>query len=93
MGLASNLHSILCLILHLYLENSQIKIEGTEVIPIPLFNALDGKCSQDYVARVEPSAIGGKKMAEYLMDAIDNPASLCMKPVSVPSSSLLEMRR
>lgn len=72
---------------------SQIKIEGTEVIPIPLFNALDGKCSQDYVARVEPSAIGGKKMAEYLMDAIDNPASLCMKLVSVPSSSLLEMRR
>ena len=27
--------------------------------------------SEDYVARVEPSAIGGKKMAEYLLDIID----------------------
>ncbi len=27
--------------------------------------------SEDYVARVEPSALGGKKMAEYLLDIID----------------------
>ena len=27
--------------------------------------------SEDYVARVEPSAFGGKKMAEYLLDIID----------------------
>ncbi|KAK1735127.1 hypothetical protein QTG54_014193 [Skeletonema marinoi] len=43
---------------------------GSEVIPIPLFIPLDGTRSEDYVARVEPSAIGGRKMAEYLLDVI-----------------------
>jgi len=38
---------------------------------VPLFHALSGKISEDYVARVEPSATGGKKMAEYLLDIID----------------------
>lgn len=48
---------------------SSITISGTEVIPIPLFHSLDGTRSIDYVARVEPSALGGKKMAELLLDA------------------------
>jgi len=52
---------------------SQIKIPGSEVIPVPLFDVLDGSRSEDYVARVEPSAIGGKKMAEYLLDHIRTP--------------------
>ena len=43
------------------------------MIPVPLFHVLDGKNTEDYVARVEPSALGGKKMAEYLLDVIDNP--------------------
>ena len=38
---------------------------------MPLFHALDGKTTRDYVARVEPSSQGGKKMAEYLLDMID----------------------
>ena len=49
---------------------SRIRIEGSEVIPVPLFNVLDGKQSQHYVARVEPSALGGERMAEFLLDHI-----------------------
>lgn len=52
---------------------SKIKIPGSEVIPVPLFNVLDGKRSEDYVARVEPSAIGGQKMAEFLLDYVEHP--------------------
>lgn len=51
---------------------SRIQIPGCEVIPVPLFHVLDGKNSSDYVARVEPSASGGKKIAHYLLDIIDN---------------------
>jgi hypothetical protein len=42
---------------------------------VPLFNALDGKNSSDYIARVEPSSQGGRKMAEYLLDMIDGPSA------------------
>lgn len=49
----------------------KISIPGTEVIPVPLFNALDGKTPNDYVARVEPSSQGGRKVAEYLLDVIE----------------------
>ena len=38
---------------------------------MPLFNALDGKDSRDYIARVEPSSQGGRKMAEYLLDTME----------------------
>ena len=59
---------------------------------MPLFNVLDGKCSDDYVARVEPSASGGKKMAEYLLDVIDNPVAANLKIASAPTSSLITNR-
>jgi len=49
---------------------SQIKIEGAEVIPIALHEALDFTKSHDYVERVEPSAAGGAKMAKKYYDAI-----------------------
>jgi hypothetical protein len=49
---------------------STIRIPGSRVVPVPLFNVLDGKNSEDYVARVEPSAAGGKKMAEFFLDLI-----------------------
>ena len=49
----------------------KITIPGTEVIPVPFFNVLDGKNSADYIARVEPSSQGGKKMAEYILDVIE----------------------
>ena len=42
---------------------SRIRIPGTEVVPIPLFEVLDAKDPGDYEQRVEPSATGGKKMA------------------------------
>ena len=38
---------------------------------MPLFNVLDGKTTDDYVARVEPSSQGGRKMAEFILDMID----------------------
>lgn len=67
---------------------------GSEVIPVPLFNALDGKHTIDYVARVEPSAIGGKKLAEFLLDVIDDPSiTTGMGAMSAPSSTLITERR
>jgi len=48
------------------LSTTRIRIEGTEVIPFPLFEVLDGKNANDYVQRVEPSVEGGRKMAEAL---------------------------
>jgi hypothetical protein len=61
------------LIRKLYVDStSKIQIQGnTTVIPVPLFDVLDGKTSDDYVSRVEPSSQGGKKMAEYLLDIIE----------------------
>ena len=48
---------------------SRIAIEGTEVVPFPLFRVLDGKTSSDYCQRVEPSPSGGRKMAWALLNA------------------------
>jgi hypothetical protein len=48
-----------------------IRIPGTQVIPTPLFRVLDGKNTNDYVQRVEPSPTGGRKMAEFILDMID----------------------
>lgn len=39
------------------------------LVPVPLFEALDGKDTTDYAARVEPSAQGGAKLARLLLDA------------------------
>lgn len=44
---------------------------NTRVIPVPLFAVLNGKNSNDYIARVEPSSQGGKKIAEYILDIIE----------------------
>ena len=52
------------------LATKRIKIEGVEVVPFPLFEVLDGTDTRDYVQRVEPSVVGGRKMAKALMDAI-----------------------
>ena len=48
----------------------KIKIDGTRVIGVPLSKALNGKLSADYSARVEPSAQGGSKMANLIVDAL-----------------------
>lgn len=41
-----------------------ISLPGIEVVPFPLFVALDGTDTNDYLQRVEPSAQGGRKVAE-----------------------------
>eukprot|EP00322_Chrysochromulina_rotalis_P028767 CAMPEP_0115865000 /NCGR_PEP_ID=MMETSP0287-20121206/19490_1 /TAXON_ID=412157 /ORGANISM="Chrysochromulina rotalis, Strain UIO044" /LENGTH=327 /DNA_ID=CAMNT_0003319487 /DNA_START=62 /DNA_END=1045 /DNA_ORIENTATION=+ len=46
---------------------STIRIDGVEVIPVALYEALDGTISADYEQRVEPSVQGGKKMAELIV--------------------------
>lgn len=45
----------------------EITVDGTKVVPVPLFEALDGNDSGDYVARVEPSEQGGRKVAELIL--------------------------
>ncbi|KAL7514206.1 hypothetical protein ACHAXN_013233 [Cyclotella atomus] len=69
---------------------SSIKITGKEVIPIPLFHSLDGTRSNDYVARVEPSAVGGKKMAELLLDAVHNNFVDRSAQGGAPTTSLID---
>lgn len=49
----------------------EIKVEGVEVRPCKLFEVLDGKDAVDYVERVEPSAEGGRKMAEEFLRILE----------------------
>ena len=72
---------------------STIHIPGTEVIPVPLYAILDGKLSEDYVARVEPSAIGGRKIAEYLLDIIQGSTTTpAANAYRAPVSAFMEER-
>lgn len=48
----------------------RVEIEGTETVPIALFDVMDGKRKEEYTARVEPSAEGGRKMAERFGEVI-----------------------
>jgi len=49
----------------------RIAVEGVRVLPLPLFDVLDASPgSGDYVARVEPSAAGGAKIARAVLDAV-----------------------
>ena len=50
---------------------SRITVPGSVVIPVPLFEVLDGKNQEDYRARVEPSALGGQKMAAQFLDLLE----------------------
>merc|ERR1712194_716893 len=50
--------------------NAQLDIPGTTVLPLPIFSTLNGENPDDYMERAEPSASGGKKIAELIMDAI-----------------------
>lgn len=73
---------------------SRIRIPGSQVIPVPLFHVLDGKQSHDYVARVEPSGMGGRKMAEFILDLMDQNNTPCSTSpdASAPSTSLIQGR-
>lgn len=78
----------------LSLRASKIQVKGTEVVSVPLFNVLNGKRSEDYVARVEPSALGGQKMARYLLDVMDRPSQTepILQPPAAPSTSFMSGR-
>jgi hypothetical protein len=52
------------------LATSKISIPGTAVVAFPLFEVLNGKNTDDYCQRVEPSPSGGEKMAKALLDAV-----------------------
>ena len=71
---------------------STIQIPGSQVIPVPLFHVLDGKNPDDYVASVEPSAIGGSKMAEFLLDIIERGQTPQTTAPDAPTSALMEGR-
>ncbi|CAE7318131.1 unnamed protein product [Symbiodinium natans] len=49
------------------LAHCTIQVPGSEVVPIHLADALDGLCTEDYHQRVEPSVIGGQKMARLIL--------------------------
>eukprot|EP00045_Choanoeca_perplexa_P013002 m.144900 g.144900 ORF g.144900 m.144900 type:complete len:357 (+) comp16209_c0_seq10:81-1151(+) len=50
--------------------SKDLTIDGTKVIPVPLFEVLDPNDQTDYVQRVEPSVQGGKKMADTFLQLI-----------------------
>eukprot|EP00941_MAST-03F_sp_MAST-3F-sp1_P001351 g1351.t1 len=52
------------------LGTKKIKIKGTEVVPMPLFDVLDSKDTNDYIARVEPSPQASVKMAKAMMNRL-----------------------
>jgi len=47
-----------------------IQIEGVQVVPVPLFETLDGKTTTDYLSRVEPSVSGGEKIGAALASKV-----------------------
>jgi len=49
---------------------SSIWIEGSCVVPIPLFDVLDADDASHYVQRVEPSSLGGQLMAAEFINYI-----------------------
>eukprot|EP00943_MAST-04B_sp_MAST-4B-sp1_P003319 g3319.t1 len=50
---------------------SKIEIDGTKVVAVPMFEILNGKNTQDYVARVEPSIQGGEKLGKAFVKYIE----------------------
>lgn len=48
----------------------EINIEGAKIFHIPFYEILDWKDEKDYVARVEPSTEGGRKIAEHICGII-----------------------
>lgn len=80
LGYDSNPDRLQSLIRTAFLQaTSEIKLDGTLVIPTPLFEVLDGQISNDYVQRVEPSAQGGRKMAGLFMKLMQQHGILARK--------------
>ncbi|KAF2645215.1 hypothetical protein P280DRAFT_495163 [Massarina eburnea CBS 473.64] len=49
----------------------EVKVEGTTVLPCALFDVMDGQVKEEYTERVEPSSLGGRKMAERFAKMLD----------------------
>lgn len=76
LGYDRNPQKLQTLIRRAFVEGtSKISVHGTLIVPVPLFQVLDGTQPRDYVARVEPSSQGGRKMAEYLLDMLNAKSS------------------
>ena len=54
------------------LATKHVQIEGVKVAPCALFEVMDGKNEEDYTARVEPSAEGGRKIALKLKEIVES---------------------
>lgn len=61
----------------------RIKISGSNVVGVPLSVVMNGKNTKDYCARVEPSALGGHKMATLILDTIINSKNLAVSRTDV----------
>ena len=46
---------------------SKLNIPGVKIIPVPLYDLMDYRDEKDYVDRVEPSVIGGRKISQGLI--------------------------
>lgn len=67
----NNPKKLQCVITKIFeLATKEIRIPGTTVIAVPLFEVLNGKDREDYMERVEPSAKGGKKIGQFLVEHI-----------------------
>jgi hypothetical protein len=53
------------------LATKKVQVEGVKVVPCALFEVMDGKNEEDYTARVEPSAEGGRKIALKLEEIVE----------------------
>lgn len=65
------------------LGTCRIRLPHVHVAPCPLFQLLDPSLdSQDYVARVEPSEIGGLKLAKGILDIVQEEYGRTPSPIS-----------
>jgi hypothetical protein len=87
LGYISNPAKLQSLILKAFRDVlSTIRIPGSQVVPIPLFHVLNGKNSEDYIERVEPSTSGGRKMAEFFLDHLRSEEATS-RPVEDPAAT------
>lgn len=57
-----------------------VRVDGVRVVVAPLYEALDGKDSRDYVQRVEPSEEGGRKLAKLLLEIVEREIGTTVSP-------------
>jgi hypothetical protein len=65
---------------------ARIHVHGTTIVPVPLFEVMDGKVAADYCERVEPSPQGSVKNARLVLDRVQAAVALTGSSV-MPSRS------